>query len=212
MSEGHRPVSTNGVHVAPSRLAFTDSPFFRLLGQPLTSLEYLPAMSSNRNTVRKTLSLSTEHTNMIRENKTYRIMLYCAVDDATSPMSKRDIAFPSQIEVKVNGDLYQGNLRGIKKKSGTTRPADITNLVRKMPHYGNEIAITYAATDRVHFPNAAVGCWPNRYAHGANLNVRDMVLSSIWCASTLWRSSWSASRKATSSPLSRSSTRVGCMQ
>ncbi|KAB8349462.1 hypothetical protein FH972_023489 [Carpinus fangiana] len=148
MSNGHRSLSAASYQISHSRLLFTESPFHRVVGPPLTNVEYLPPMSSNRNTVRTTLSLSPEQTNTLRDNPTMKTMLYCAAEDTTSQNIRRDIAFPSQIEVKVNGDLYQGSLRGIKKKTGTTRPADITSLIRKMPHYGNDVAITYAATDK----------------------------------------------------------------
>lgn len=75
-----------------------------------------------------------------------RVLVYCTSDlDSPNP----DIGFPSQIELKVNAETFQGNLRGIKKKVGTTRPADITSLVRRIPNYNNQLSITYAATERV---------------------------------------------------------------
>ena len=46
----------------------------------------------------------------------------------------------------MNQDEVKANLRGLKNKPGTTRPADITDLLRKRPNYSNSIAVTYALT------------------------------------------------------------------
>lgn len=90
----------------------------------------------------------------MRKDSNHKIMLYCAADiphgPTHGPSYPLDITFPTQIEVKVNDESFHGNLRGIKKKPGTTRPADITDLTRRLPGYRNTLTITYAATDRVH--------------------------------------------------------------
>ena len=77
-----------------------------------------------------------------------RIMVYCASDPVSS-YSKVDIAFPHQVEIKVNLDEVKANLRGLKNKPGSTRPADITNLLRKRAHYENLLNVTYALTHKV---------------------------------------------------------------
>lgn len=60
-----------------------------------------------------------------------------------------DIAFPSQIEVRVNMDEVKANYKGLKNKPGSTRPADITDLLRTTPaNYRNSIVITYALTQK----------------------------------------------------------------
>lgn len=66
-----------------------------------------------------------------------------------SPFSRVDIEFPYQIEIKVNQDEVKANLRGLKNKPGTTRPADITNLLRHKANYNNYMVITYALTKKV---------------------------------------------------------------
>ncbi|KAL9035327.1 MAG: hypothetical protein Q9214_006633 [Letrouitia sp. 1 TL-2023] len=74
-------------------------------------------------------------------------MVYCAADPI-SHSSKTDIAFPHQIEIKVNLDEVKANLRGLKNKPGSTRPADITDLLRKRANYENTLMVTYALTHR----------------------------------------------------------------
>ena len=76
-----------------------------------------------------------------------RVMIYCA-SDPLSPFSKADIAFPYQVEIKVNMDEVKANLRGLKNKPGSTRPADITDLLRKRAGYENTMTVTYALTHK----------------------------------------------------------------
>ena len=74
-------------------------------------------------------------------------MIYCA-SDPLSPFSRADIAFPYQVEIKVNMDEIKANLRGLKNKPGSTRPADITDLLRKRAGYENTMTVTYALTQK----------------------------------------------------------------
>ena len=74
-------------------------------------------------------------------------MVYCAADATSS--SQVDIEFPYQFEIKVNQDEVKANLKGLKNKPGTTKPADITSLLRHRAGYRNEMIITYALTKKV---------------------------------------------------------------
>jgi E3 SUMO-protein ligase PIAS1 len=77
-------------------------------------------------------------------------MLYCARDYHS--YAKSDISFPHQVEIKVNGDELKANLKGLKNKPGSTRPADITDLLRTHPpDYSNKIEMTFALTDKVDY-------------------------------------------------------------
>jgi len=79
-------------------------------------------------------------------------MVYCAQKTwAGTPAQNIDITFPGQVELKVNSEVYSGNLRGIKKKPGTTRPADVTDFVQKKANYVNSVSITAATTDKNSF-------------------------------------------------------------
>jgi E3 SUMO-protein ligase PIAS1 len=77
-------------------------------------------------------------------------MLFSAADNGgLNPYFENDIAFPHQVDLRVNLDDVKANLRGLKNKAGTTRPADITSWLRKIPKYSNEIRLTYALTHKV---------------------------------------------------------------
>ena len=78
-----------------------------------------------------------------------RVMVYCAGDSGLTQFTKSDIAFPHQVELKVNLDEVKANLRGLKNRPGTTQPADVTNFIRKKAHYPNNIVMTYALTSKV---------------------------------------------------------------
>lgn len=92
----------------------------------------------------------------LQADPTLRVMVYCAADSGLKSYTKSDIAFPHQVELKVNLDEVKANLRGLKNRPGTTQPADITNYIRKKPNYTNNIVMTYALTQKVDF--AAATC------------------------------------------------------
>ena len=78
-----------------------------------------------------------------------KVMVYCA-SEPIHPYTTADIAFPNQMEIKVNGDEVKANLRGLKNKPGTTRPADITKMLRTKPaNYKNTMHVVYALTNKV---------------------------------------------------------------
>lgn len=101
-------------------------------------------MPQNRHTVRAVLALSTEHVRLLRDDVSMRLLLYCGMN--MMPMSQVDVSFPNQLEVRINGDDVKANYKGLKGKPGTTKPADITDSVRKNQGYQNQLAITYALT------------------------------------------------------------------
>ncbi|KAL2887213.1 E3 SUMO-protein ligase pli1 [Ceratocystis lukuohia] len=68
-----------------------------------------------------------------------RIFILCA--DNFAPNS--DIAFPNQCHIRVNNHDLRLNLRGVKKRPGSTRPADITQYLRIRPNHVNKIQFTY---------------------------------------------------------------------
>jgi E3 SUMO-protein ligase PIAS1 len=80
-----------------------------------------------------------------------KVLIYCAPEPAP-PFAKVDIAFPAQIELKVNGLEVKANLRGLKQRPGSTRPADITELVHRRSSQENTLTVTYALTSKVRIP------------------------------------------------------------
>jgi E3 SUMO-protein ligase PIAS1 len=78
-------------------------------------------------------------------------MVFCASEAVGSyAREASDIAFPHNVELKCNGDEVKANLRGLKNRAGSTRPADITSMIRKKPaNYPNSVEMVYALTTKV---------------------------------------------------------------
>lgn len=94
------------------------------------------------------ITLRPDVADQITTDSSIRTMIFCA-SEPISHFAKVDIAFPHQVEIKVNMDEVKANLRGLKNKSGSTRPPDITALLRKRANYENLLSLTYALTHKV---------------------------------------------------------------
>lgn len=104
-------------------------------------------MTAHRNAERLTLRLQ-DHAALQHPlaDRSFRVMVFCAAGNT----GVQDIAFPYQCELKVNGGEVKANLRGVKNKPGSTRPVDITDLLRLKPaSYSNLVEFTYALTQKV---------------------------------------------------------------
>lgn len=106
-------------------------------------------MPSNRHTISHGLALSPTHVEQLKSDSSLRIMLYCATSTLLTNYERVDVAFPNQLEVRVNQEEVKSNYKGLKNKPGTTKPADITEFVRKLAGYQNQLQITYALTTKV---------------------------------------------------------------
>ncbi|KAJ9301461.1 transcriptional regulator family: Zinc finger, MIZ-type [Paecilomyces variotii] len=132
------------------RLTFKDSPFYTIL-EPLTPTMECKVREHTRDSVELRVVLNTSVAAKLQNDPNVRVMVYCAADTGLNQYSKSDIAFPHQVELKANLDEVKANLRGLKNKPGSTRPADVTNHIRKKPGYPNHIVMTYALTQKKFF-------------------------------------------------------------
>lgn len=103
---------------------------------------------STRDQVDTKIVLRRDLADRIQEDSSLRVMIYCA-SEPINPYTLTDVAFPHQVEIKVNEDEVKANLRGLKNKPGSTRPADITRLLRIRADYSNMMKVTYALTQKV---------------------------------------------------------------
>ncbi|KAF3925977.1 hypothetical protein ABW20_dc0107064 [Dactylellina cionopaga] len=141
----------NTTAASSSTLNFHPSPFYDIKTN-LTGITHLPPYTSAHNTQRSVvnipLPLGSGDVSRIRSG--LRTILYCAelYSFAVKPSSTHHVAFPSQIEIRVNGKAVPANLRGLKGKQGTTRPLDITEYIDASPEFRNNVAITYVLSQR----------------------------------------------------------------
>ncbi|RYN40786.1 hypothetical protein AA0113_g9051 [Alternaria arborescens] len=127
---------------------FKDSPFFEIRELVLSNMS-LDASPTHRATISRNLTLNENQSARLRADSSLRLLLFSALEQPLAPYSRLDIAFPSQIEVKVNDEEVKANYKGLKNKPGSTRPADITDFVRmKIANQRNSILITYALTQK----------------------------------------------------------------
>lgn len=153
MPSHHRPAPVMNLPPRPRaplyqpRFSFKSSPFYDVEEAlaPTVELQVLP---NNRTSTQTTVQLSGDVVARLKSDNSMRIMLFSAADPVLAPYAAADIAFPHQLEVRVNGDEAKSNFKGLKNKPGSTRPADITDLVRKIPSYNNTLQVTYALTQK----------------------------------------------------------------
>ncbi|CAL8583086.1 E3 SUMO-protein ligase pli1 [Xanthoria parietina] len=136
-------------HMLPgssTRPIFKDSPFYTIL-QHLTPVQECKVREATRDTIECKIILKPDVADKLVSEPDLRVMIFCA-SEPISHFSKVDVAFPHQVEIKVNLDEVKANLRGLKNRAGSTRPADITNLLRKRAYYENSMTLTYALTHK----------------------------------------------------------------
>jgi len=131
------------------KLNFGTSPFFDIQ-ETVSNIYPLPVVQNNRHTLNVSVELNSRTVDRLRTDSSIRVMLYCATEDPGAlHMNGVDIAFPQQIEVKVNTSSLAANFKGLKNKPGSTRPADITTFLRRLhPLQDNIVQITYALTNK----------------------------------------------------------------
>lgn len=152
-------------------IEFKPSPFYKIQRQidmkvcdskaPLvrvrTNLTNSKGMDSHRHQVQLNIK-TAEHPELLNLDSNTRVMVFCATG---SGLGRQDIAFPHPSELKVNSVDSKQNLRGTKNKPGTTRPVDITKMLRlNLPKYQNTVEFIYALTKeagsfqvRMHIPS-----------------------------------------------------------
>ena len=104
-------------------------------------------MPQNRHSVKATLTLRPEVGTQFRTDD-LKILLYCGASQSMSGYSQADVAFPNQIEIKINDADIKSNFKGMKNKRGTTKPADLTSYTKKYGGHQNQITVTYALTTK----------------------------------------------------------------
>ncbi|OQU99706.1 SAP domain-containing protein [Cladophialophora immunda] len=133
------------------RITFKTSPFY-VIARPLTQMHECKARESTRDTARLIVSLPQETIETLK-NPSYRVMVFCAPEvPGFYPREPSDIAFPHNVELKCNSMEVKANLKGLKNRPGSTRPADITSLLKKKPaNYPNTVEMIYALTTKKFF-------------------------------------------------------------
>jgi len=145
VGSGHVASSDRYAPPFGAEMRFVDSPFYEICEKISPQVD-LEARETSRDTAHIRFKLRSDILDKIRNGKQYRVLLYCATEEALRVPAQ--ITFPGSIEVRVNDTEIKANFKGLKNKPGTTRPADVTTYLFQNSHQENRIAITWALSNR----------------------------------------------------------------
>lgn len=138
------------------RITFKNSPFYTVQ-RPLTNVAELKAREQTRDTVRLEVKLDETLAQRFQSEPSCRALVFCAAEPPDSAWKPVDITFPHHAELKCNQEELKVNLKGLKNRPGSTRPVDITHLLRKKAGFPNTVEMVYALTSKV----SSSCCMPN---------------------------------------------------
>lgn len=127
-------------------LYFKESPFYKLKrlvhGSPQIAIP-----SKMKAVCRYQFILNEEENKLIKlGNENLRFYILCGISsNSTASTSSALLEFPIPVELHVNGTHIKENVRGIKGKPGTARPANVTSYILPDQQL-NKIEMAYAGT------------------------------------------------------------------
>lgn len=153
-------VRPSDVYVGPTRpsmsveprktyIHFKESPFYKM-----RKLIPETAQKINVTNVRGVCSCKFKFTkaewNLLQGNKKFKVYLFCAAASPSAEAGNVPIQFPHPNEIRFNDTQVKDNVRGLKNKVGTAKPADLTPYLRPPPAQ-NVLEIVYAFTKNEFF-------------------------------------------------------------
>lgn len=131
-----------------NRITFKNSPFYSIQ-RSLCAVQELKPREQTRDTARITINLDSALAAQLASDPNLRVMVFCAAESFDSAWKPVDIAFPHHADLKCNQEEIKANLKGLKNKPGSTRPADVTHQLRKKAGFPNTVELMYALTTKV---------------------------------------------------------------
>ncbi|KIW71164.1 hypothetical protein, variant [Phialophora macrospora] len=175
-------MSSNSPFGTSRAITFKPSPFYTIT-RSLTQTQRCGAKEGSRETVRLTVMLPPEIIDKLNNDPSCRIMVFCASEPVGHyPTDACDIAFPHTVELKCNGDDVKTNLRGLKNRPGSTRPADVTSMMRTKPaNYPNSVEMVYAMTTKAFYivvnlvSKKSIDALVSRIRHGRMISKEQVI-------------------------------------
>jgi hypothetical protein len=127
-------------------LFFHEDPFFLLKKLATPNAGYCAKAPSGRGTSMLNFQLSDADINLIRTDKHFKLYLLCGAYDPKKSTSDAFIEFPQPLEIHFNGSLVKDNVKGLKNKPGSAKPANLTPFIKQTSGGYNELKIIYAFT------------------------------------------------------------------
>lgn len=175
VATGHQPVSTlqqpavsttspgyinHGTTAWPSEVAKAKPPRAKAAKQPCLYFKPTPfyrmkkmipetAQKINITNVRGAcvakFKLTKTDWALLESDEKYRLYLLCGEYNGTVSTTGEPIQFPHPNEIRFNNTQVKDNVRGLKNKPGTAKPADLTPYLRPSPQL-NVLEVVYAFT------------------------------------------------------------------
>ncbi|SCU88713.1 LAMI_0D11078g1_1 [Lachancea mirantina] len=158
VATGHQPVGTlgapdspvilNNIPTGPKKnmlaLKFQESPFYRLKRMVNQSPKLAPR-NTGRGVCTLKFSLNQHEAEILRRGSQFRLYLFCGLLGNLDARAEVPIQFPHPNEIRFNEVQVKDNVRGLKNKVGTAKPADLTPY---LVHAGSEntLQLIYAFT------------------------------------------------------------------
>lgn len=131
----------------PPLLPVTSSIFYNVLKRIPTAKGMLPR-NENRGKQQLRFLIDDDGFQLLKDDETCRVFLFCYEVKYAQDYAIRPIEFPFLNEIMINGHKVTDNVRGIKNKPGTAKPADLTKFLKKSPSVLNVLDIIYAQTTK----------------------------------------------------------------
>lgn len=122
---------------------FKESPFYKLK-QMVHGGPQVAYASKMKSVCRYSFVLNEKEAELLRQDKRLQLYLMCGASNL--PDKEMLLQFPIPMELHVNGTHIKENVRGIKGKPGTARPANLTKYILPRPQR-NKIELAYAGSN-----------------------------------------------------------------
>ncbi|CCH58473.1 hypothetical protein TBLA_0A06810 [Henningerozyma blattae CBS 6284] len=129
-------------------LHFKESPFYQIKKLIPESVHKLN-ITENRGVTNFKFKFEQADWNLLSSNKSIQLFLFCGVINTLGSQGNEYIQFPHPNEIKVNNVQIKENVRGIKNKVGTAKPANLTKYLKAYPAV-NSVEVVYAFTKVVY--------------------------------------------------------------
>ncbi|CCF57522.1 hypothetical protein KAFR_0C05310 [Kazachstania africana CBS 2517] len=138
------PYLPKNSHDLNSQAPFHVSPFFNLKKLIPSTVQKLKK-ASGRGIASAKFSFSSLDWNNFQANKNLRLYLFCHQLNSLGSRGKSFIQFPIPNEMLFNGTKMNDNVKGLKNKPGTAKPANLTPYMRPS-NLTNTLELIYAFT------------------------------------------------------------------
>ncbi|CUS24117.1 LAQU0S14e00518g1_1 [Lachancea quebecensis] len=125
-------------------LQFGESPFYKLR-RMLNGSPKLAAKNNGRGVCSYRFFLNQEESSILGKGPQFKLYLFSGILDPLENRGDAPIQFPHPNEIRFNDVQVKDNVRGLKNKPGTAKPADLTPYLRP---FGSEnvLQLIYAFT------------------------------------------------------------------